>query len=396
MSGRDPRQADRAPTPLELLYDLTYVIAFAAAADQLAHHLGEGEITSAVGAYVFAIFAVSWAWMNFTWFSSAYGNDDALFRVATIVQMIGVVILIFGIPGSFAEAAHAANPNNALLVVGYVVMRVPLVLLWLRAAHQDAANRRTARLYALTIALAQVGWVLAALLPLPLPATVIVLAALALAELIAPVVIETVVGRAPWNPGHVAERFTLLTIITIGEVIASTTATVGALSQEQGWSVGAVTVASAGLVLAAAVWWAYFLIPSRLVLERWPRRIFRWRYSASADVRRHRRCRRGTSRGRARGRGRGHPGDAGRLVAGRSGRRRRAHGLSHLERAAEVVRRVPHPSPAVVARAARGGGRGRPVRVSSAARVRGIDARAGPRGRHRARRARGSGRGGGA
>jgi hypothetical protein len=93
MSGRDPRERDRTTTPVELLYDLTYVVAFSAAAEQLAHHLVEGHPARAIGAYAFAVFAISWAWLNFTWFGSAYGNDDAMFRVATIVQMGGVVVL---------------------------------------------------------------------------------------------------------------------------------------------------------------------------------------------------------------------------------------------------------------------------------------------------------------
>ena len=70
MSGRNPDDPHRAVTPLELLYDLTYVIAFAAAADELAHALFVGEVGSGVGAYVFAIFGVSWAWLNFTWSST--------------------------------------------------------------------------------------------------------------------------------------------------------------------------------------------------------------------------------------------------------------------------------------------------------------------------------------
>jgi low temperature requirement protein LtrA len=125
MSGRDPGERGRTPTPLELLYDLTYVIAFSAAAEQLSHYVGRGEVGPAIGAYVFAIFSVSWAWMNFTWFSSAYGNDDALFRIATIVQMIGVVVLTFGLPVSFSAAESGHSPNNVLMVVGYIVMRVP-------------------------------------------------------------------------------------------------------------------------------------------------------------------------------------------------------------------------------------------------------------------------------
>ncbi len=99
----------------------------------------EGAAAPAFGAYLFAIFGVSWAWMNFTWFSSAYGNDDALFRVATIVQMVGAVIFVFGLPVSFESAVHGESPNNALLVIGYIVMRVPLIVLWLRAAREDPA-----------------------------------------------------------------------------------------------------------------------------------------------------------------------------------------------------------------------------------------------------------------
>lgn len=279
MTGRDPRERGRTTTPLELLYDLTYVIAFGAAAEQLADLVGHGHVAPALGAYAFAIFSVSWAWMNFTWFASAYGNDDAVFRVATIVQMVGVVVLTFGLPLSFAHTAEGGSPNNALLVVGYVVMRVPLVALWLRAARDDPARRRTAVAYAVVIAVAQAGWVLAAVAGLSRTPTVVALVALALAELAAPVVLERRLGAAPWNAGHIAERFSLLTLMTIGEVVAATTSAVGALEQEQGWSVAAVVLVSCGLLLAAGLWWAYFQIPSRAVLERFPERTFAWRYA---------------------------------------------------------------------------------------------------------------------
>lgn len=51
--------------------------------------------------------------------------EDALFRVATFVQMIGVLILTFGLPVSFSAAADGQGPNNMLMVIGYVIMRVP-------------------------------------------------------------------------------------------------------------------------------------------------------------------------------------------------------------------------------------------------------------------------------
>jgi low temperature requirement protein LtrA len=279
MTGRDPAERGRSTTPVELLYDLTYVIAFAAAADQLAHYISAGHVGPALGAYAFAIFSVTWAWLNFTWFASAYDNDDALFRAATLVQMIGVIVLTFGLPVSFEAAAQGRSPNNMLLVVGYIVMRVPLIGLWLRAARQDADHRRSAVAYAIVIAVAQVGWLLSAIVDLPVPVTVGALVLLAAAEMVAPVVLEHRLGRPPWNAGHLAERFSLLTLITLGEVIAATTSAVAALIKAQGWSVAAVVIAASGLVLAAALWWAYFLIPSRIILERWPGRTFAWRYA---------------------------------------------------------------------------------------------------------------------
>jgi low temperature requirement protein LtrA len=279
MTGRDPEERDRSTIPVELLYDLTYVIGFAAAAEQLAHHVVEGHVGPAIGAYAFAVFAITWAWLNFSWFASAYGNDDALFRIATIVQMVGVVILIFGLPVSFEATQHGHSPNNALMVIGYVIMRIPLMMLWLRASREDSEHRSIGVAYALVIGVAQLGWILIAVLPIRTLVSVTALVLLAAAELTAPVVVENRFGRPPWNAGHVAERFNLLTLITLGEVIAATTAAVGALVGQQGWSVAAVVVASSGLTLAAAMWWAYFLIPSRVILQRWPERTMLWRYA---------------------------------------------------------------------------------------------------------------------
>jgi low temperature requirement protein LtrA len=102
---------------------------------------------------------------------------------------------------------------------------------------------------------------------------------LAAAEMIAPVVIERKFGLTPWNAGHIAERFGLLTIITLGEVVAATTMAVAALTQVQGWTLSAVVIAASGIILASALWWAYSLVPSRTILEEWPERTFAWRYA---------------------------------------------------------------------------------------------------------------------
>ena len=68
---RDPHQAHRAATPLELLFDLIFVVAIATAGQQLHHALVENHLGSGLLNYLMVFFALWWAWMNFTWFSSA-------------------------------------------------------------------------------------------------------------------------------------------------------------------------------------------------------------------------------------------------------------------------------------------------------------------------------------
>ncbi len=54
MSGRDPGEHHRVATPLELLFDLTFVVAFGVAASELAHLLAEGHIAAGLTGFVFA------------------------------------------------------------------------------------------------------------------------------------------------------------------------------------------------------------------------------------------------------------------------------------------------------------------------------------------------------
>ena len=103
MAGRDPHEQHRVATPLELLFDLTFVIAFGVAAAQFAHLMAEGHVSAGLAGFGFAAFAIWWAWMNFTWFASAYDTDDWIYRVMTMLQMVGVIILALGIPPVFAS-----------------------------------------------------------------------------------------------------------------------------------------------------------------------------------------------------------------------------------------------------------------------------------------------------
>ena len=278
MSGRDPDEQHRVATPLELLYDLTFVVAFGVAGDQFAHLMAEGHFASGLIGFGFAIFAVCWCWMNFSWFASAYDTDDWVFRVATMVQMVGVIILALGLPQVFHSIDAGHTIDNTVTVAGYVVMRLSMIFLWLRAARQDQPRRRTCQTYAITIGVAQVGWVVLLLAHTTVAVFFAWGALLILIEMVGPVIAERSRGGTPWHAHHIAERYALLTIITLGEGVIGTVASLGAVVGSQGWNVDAVLVAVAGIGLTFGLWWMYFTVPAGEVLHVYRERVFPWGY----------------------------------------------------------------------------------------------------------------------
>ena len=102
MSGRDPEEAHRSATPLELFFDLCFVVAVAAAAATLHHDLAHGHLSGLAG-YAMVFFAIWWAWVNYSWFASAYDTDDVIFRLLTFVVMTGVLVVAAGTPQAAGE-----------------------------------------------------------------------------------------------------------------------------------------------------------------------------------------------------------------------------------------------------------------------------------------------------
>src|SRR3954471_8489647 len=127
MTARHPGEAHRPSTPLELFFDLCFVVAVAQNSEHLHHDLAEGHVGHGVYAYLTVFFAIWWAWMNFTWFASAYDTDDVVYRVTTLVQITGVLVLAAGVPRAFEDG------NFKVVTAGYVVMRLAMVSQWPRA-----------------------------------------------------------------------------------------------------------------------------------------------------------------------------------------------------------------------------------------------------------------------
>jgi low temperature requirement protein LtrA len=278
MSGRDPHEEGRVATPLELLFDLTFVIAFGAAANELAHFLAEDHVWDGIVGFAFATFAVSWAWINFSWFASAYDTDDWIYRLTTMVQMIGVIILAIGVPDAFESLLHGGSMDNRVMVLGYVVMRVPMMLQWFRASRQDPERAPVCRVFILTLLVSQVCWVVLALVETSIPVFFACAIPLVLLELVGPYLAEHVRDGTPWHAHHIAERYGLMVIITLGEGLIGGAATLSALISVEGWTSDAVLLGLAGVGVTFGMWWTYFVVPSGDILHTHRRRGFGWGY----------------------------------------------------------------------------------------------------------------------
>jgi low temperature requirement protein LtrA len=273
MTARAIDEPNRVASQLELLFDLTFVVAIASATAQLARSIANGHALEGLPPFLQVFFAIWWAWMNFTWFASSYDTDDVAYRLLTLLQMAGVLVLAAGVPPAAQHSDYRA------VGVGYLIMRIGLVAQWVRAGAEDASSRGTALRYAAAISVVQLGWLLFTFTVDGLPQVsripgFVLLAAL---ELAIPRWAERP-GPTNWHPHHIAERYGLFTIILLGEVVLAATTAAQRAIQATRISVALVTISGCALLLVFAYWWLYFLHPAGhgLVVRR--QHSYRWGY----------------------------------------------------------------------------------------------------------------------
>ncbi|WP_345646082.1 low temperature requirement protein A [Streptomyces siamensis] len=269
MTARGRDEAHRVASPLELFFDLCFVVAVAQAGMQLVHAVAEGHAGEGILNYAMIFFAIWWAWMNFTWFASAYDNDDALYRFVTLVQIAGVLVLAAGVSEAFEKHDYM------LVWLGYAIMRFAMIAQWLRAARSTRGAERTMALrYAGGVLLCQVGWL--GLLVLPESGRPWVYLVMVIAELCVPVYAEKDFNTS-WHPHHISERYGLFTIIVLGETIAAATIAVKSAVDEHEAVGELIPIAVGGLLIVFSAWWIYFVVPIHGHL-RTSKHAFLWGY----------------------------------------------------------------------------------------------------------------------
>jgi len=266
--ARNIDEPHRKTTPLELLFDLTFVVAVASVVAQLTHAVEVGHAFEAIGPFLMVFFSIWWAWNQFTWLASAYDTDDVPYRLFTMLQMGGILVLAAGVPMAFDSG------NFAAVTIGYLILRVGLIATLLRAIRDDPETRATARRYALGIGVVQVGWLLRLLLPAELAMVSFLI--LVVAELAVPLWADRA-KRLSWHPHHIAERYGKFTILVLGESVLAVTIAVQEALQD-GLSPSLIVASVGGLVLLFALWWLYFSEPAAEGLEKKRERYLFWNY----------------------------------------------------------------------------------------------------------------------
>ena len=231
----------RRPGWTELFFDLV----FAAAIAQLSTPLDYDYSLHGIARFTFLLALVFLAWFGYTAFSTQFGVDDVLERVLIVAQVFLVAVMA-------ANATDALSSRDAAgFGAAYGGVRGILALQYARVARAlESGPLIRKRIGGLCIAVA--FWVIAALLPIPYRYAGWVLALLIDIGNSWPASHST--AASPPGATHFPERFGLLTIILLGEFVASV---MRGIQSQMGWSWLAASAAVLSLALGFAVWSCY-------------------------------------------------------------------------------------------------------------------------------------------
>jgi low temperature requirement protein LtrA len=237
---------EKRVAPLELFFDLVFVFALT----QVTKLMSDDPTWTGLGEGLLLLALLWWAWGAYAWLTNYIAAEEDRERLLMVAVMGAFLVAALAVP-------HAYDEDALVFAVAYAVARWLHIFIFVEAnADVDAAAaiRRLAR----TALPAPALLVLGALLGGTAQAVLWILALLI--DFAGPFVFGVRGFRV--SAGHFAERFALIVIIALGEsIVAIGTGLEGALE------LGTVTAALLGLVLAFALWWAYFDVVA-LVAER--------------------------------------------------------------------------------------------------------------------------------
>ncbi|MFI6762654.1 low temperature requirement protein A [Micromonospora sp. NPDC050417] len=231
-------QDERHATWLELFFDLVFALALATVQNRLdtpTPHFGDLVAT-------FGLYAVVWlAWVGQAFYDTRFDPDDVYHRLAVLVTMVGA--------GAMAVGA-ASPPHTLLLPIGYIVVRLTLLLLYLRVRHTTPVTHRLTTIYLTGFGVGVLFWIVSLAAPVHLRP---VLWAIGLAvEFLTPWLGHAWEARVPVDATHLPERIGQFTIILLGTTLTDLRDVITPRPPAE-----VVMTAGIALIIPAAVWWVY-------------------------------------------------------------------------------------------------------------------------------------------
>ena len=226
-------------TVLELFFDLIFVFAITQVTGFLASDLS----LAGMGRGVMLIAALWWAWVAYSWLTNTLNAEDAAPRVTVFLAMGAMLVASLAVPRAFGADAIP-------FAVAYLVVRVLHVLLYYLAARHDRDLKRGVLRLAPALLAGS-----ALLLVASLTDGTARLALWGVALLI-DYAGPLLAGPRGWrvHAGHFVERYGLIVIIALGEAIVAIGVGAAGLSLQP----SVLTAALLSVVIAGALWWAYF------------------------------------------------------------------------------------------------------------------------------------------
>lgn len=269
--ARNRHDEHRAATELELLFDLVFVVAIALAAVGLHHAVAEAHYVDGIVKFLLAFFALWWPWNHFTWFASAFDNDDPSYRTSVMVMMFGALMIAGSMPAFFESM------DFRLMAIGYVILRLAFIFLWYRAGKANPEYKVTAQRYVWGQILIQICWlVFAFFIPASSVLVFIGFAVGVLLELFIPYYANKA-KTMPWHKHHIIERFGLLNIIVLGEILLSAALALQSMSKSGHWTLDIILIAVCATIVPFVLWWLYFCEEESLSSEE-RNHVFLWGY----------------------------------------------------------------------------------------------------------------------
>lgn len=231
----------RSATRLELFFDLAYVLCVAELASSLLTDLGRDGVLKFI-----ALFTVVWlSWSQYTLHNNRFDTDDLILRFGKLGAMLAIL-------GAAASMSAATGDKIVPFTCSYALGRVILAGLYYRAWRHVSSARGTTSVYLVAMSSVAALWLVS--LAFPTPMKFVLWGVAVVIDIAAPIVAGRRPGRAPLHLEHLPDRYGLLVLLVLGEVIASIVTGV----HDVKWSAVSVVIGVTGFLVAAALWWAYF------------------------------------------------------------------------------------------------------------------------------------------